>query len=213
MAKRGRTSETDSSAWLLPGVPAKDEAASNGDSASDLDQWLVPDASENGRKPNREAKNGRPQPDKKGRNDVEPRAASAPTDSTEKSKPRPARARPDRGRNPRERWIASRLRRAKERLRAQEEEIEGLKARVAELEAEAEPKLTTKPKKSSRGGTLELNSATFEQLRELGLSVTQSARLIAYRESRGGFGSLDELAEVPGVSRDAVSELSSQLTI
>lgn len=42
-------------------------------------------------------------------------------------------------------------------------------------------------------GRLDLNAATFEQLRTLELSVTQSARLIAARDTRGGFESINEL--------------------
>jgi hypothetical protein len=49
--------------------------------------------------------------------------------------PTERRVKRSRGRNPRERWLATRLRRAKQKLRAQEELIEELRARVAELEA------------------------------------------------------------------------------
>jgi DNA uptake protein ComE-like DNA-binding protein len=60
---------------------------------------------------------------------------------------------------------------------------------------------------------LDLNEATFEDLRELGLSVTQSARLIAYRDVREGYKSLDELDEIPGLSEETRTELRAQLKL
>jgi DNA uptake protein ComE-like DNA-binding protein len=54
---------------------------------------------------------------------------------------------------------------------------------------------------------------SFEQLRELGLSVTQSARLIAYRDTRGGFDSLDELDEVPGLPKELRRTLRDEVTL
>jgi DNA uptake protein ComE-like DNA-binding protein len=77
---------------------------------------------------------------------------------------------------------------------------------------------TAKPQRrraaSSRGtDKLDLNEATFEDLRGLGLSVTQSARLIAYRDVRSGYESLDELDEIPGLSKDTLSELRSRLRL
>jgi competence protein ComEA len=53
----------------------------------------------------------------------------------------------------------------------------------------------------------DLNAMTFEDLRELGLSVTQTKRLLAQREQRGGFKSLDELDAVPGFPRDVLEDL------
>ena len=45
---------------------------------------------------------------------------------------------------------------------------------------------------------VDLNSATFEDLRELGFSVTQATRVITHRERQNGFKSVDDLADVPG---------------
>ena len=47
-------------------------------------------------------------------------------------------------------------------------------------------------------GRLELNSATVEGLRGLGLSITQAARLVTRRDAVGGFGSAEDLEAVPG---------------
>jgi DNA uptake protein ComE-like DNA-binding protein len=62
-------------------------------------------------------------------------------------------------------------------------------------------------------GKLDLNRASFEELRNLGLSVTQSARLIAYRDVRSGFESLDELDDIPGLPKDTRAGLRARLTL
>jgi DNA uptake protein ComE-like DNA-binding protein len=95
--------------------------------------------------------------------------------------------------------------------------------RIEDLQAElADAKLgmseAPSAKRSRRGGPwkngeLDLNEASFEDLRELGLSVTQSARVIAYRDTRGGFDSLEELDEIPGLPRDARQALMSRLRL
>jgi len=60
---------------------------------------------------------------------------------------------------------------------------------------------------------LHANDASFEDLRRLGLSVTQSARVIAYRDLRDGYESLDELDEVPGLPKELRRKLKAQLTL
>ena len=56
-------------------------------------------------------------------------------------------------------------------------------------------------------GPIALNSVTFEQLREQGLSVTQATRLLAHRERVGQFQSVDELDEIPGFAREFAEDL------
>jgi DNA uptake protein ComE-like DNA-binding protein len=56
-------------------------------------------------------------------------------------------------------------------------------------------------------GLAKLNEASFEQLRALGLSGTQAARLLAAREARSGFDTVDELAGVPGFPPALITEL------
>jgi DNA uptake protein ComE-like DNA-binding protein len=258
MVNGGRTFDRDASSWLPPGMrdepstsPPGNGDAGHGDQASDLDQWLaVPDPDRKAPRPKRAENGVRAEPSDAEPDDAEPRDDEEADSSIDEPEPRPLSARRDRGRSPRERWQASRLRRAKEKLRAQDEVIEELRAQVAFLESElkrssrtlkpkatdrqpekrrpakgkraarpmepsagstAEPKAPRKARK--RGQTLDLNSASFEELRELGLTITQSARVIAYRDTRGGFGSLDELAEVPGFSRDTLGDLRSQVQI
>jgi len=53
---------------------------------------------------------------------------------------------------------------------------------------------------ASRPVTLHLNSATAEQLDALdGIGPAIAARIVDYRSAHGGFRTLDELGEVPGI--------------
>jgi competence ComEA-like helix-hairpin-helix protein len=63
------------------------------------------------------------------------------------------------------------------------------------------------------GDRIDLNSATFEDLRELGFSVTQATRVITYRERQKGFKSVDDLAEVPGMPEDFLQDVKARLTL
>jgi DNA uptake protein ComE-like DNA-binding protein len=229
MAKRTQTAENPAT-WLPPELrgergkegPAENGDATNGDQGAELDQWLaIPEAASNGRKRTAEIRR------REAPSNVQPADHGELAGSSDGSAPRPLRARRDRGRTPRERWIASRLRRAKEKLRAREAVIEELTARVADLEAAVErsakqptPKpapangaIDEKVKPANGRGPLDLNTATFEQLRVAGFSLTQSARLIAYRDARDGFDSVEELAEVPGFSPDVLGDLRSQFQL
>ena len=62
-------------------------------------------------------------------------------------------------------------------------------------------------------GTIDLNSVTFEQLREQNLSVTQATRLLAHRERLGGFQSVDDLDQVAGFPHDLLEDLKSRSSV
>ncbi|MGH2950691.1 MAG: ComEA family DNA-binding protein, partial [Solirubrobacterales bacterium] len=62
-------------------------------------------------------------------------------------------------------------------------------------------------------GDLNINSASYEELRGLGLSVTQTGRVLAHRERAGGFSDLDELDQIPGFPRAFLAEIKRQLTL
>jgi DNA uptake protein ComE-like DNA-binding protein len=66
---------------------------------------------------------------------------------------------------------------------------------------------------ATEASPLDLNQATYEDLRRLRLSVTQSGRVLAYRERLGGFKSLDELDSIPGFPRSFLTELKRRLTL
>jgi len=63
------------------------------------------------------------------------------------------------------------------------------------------------------GGQINLNTVTFEQLREQNLSVTQATRLLAHRERLGGFKSVDDLDEVAGFPQDLLVELKQRSAV
>ncbi|MSO42116.1 MAG: hypothetical protein EXQ70_09550 [Solirubrobacterales bacterium] len=63
------------------------------------------------------------------------------------------------------------------------------------------------------GETINLNGATFEQLREAGFSVTQATRVITYRERQSGFKSVDDLDAVPGMPRSFLRNAKRRLTL
>jgi len=65
---------------------------------------------------------------------------------------------------------------------------------------------------SAGAGSINLNTVTFEQLREQNLSVTQATRLLAHRERLGGFHSVDDLDQVAGFPQDVLVELKSRST-
>jgi DNA uptake protein ComE-like DNA-binding protein len=58
---------------------------------------------------------------------------------------------------------------------------------------------------------LSLSTASFEELRAVGLSVTQTQRVIEYREANDGFNSLDELDLVPGFERSLLVDVKSRV--
>jgi DNA uptake protein ComE-like DNA-binding protein len=67
--------------------------------------------------------------------------------------------------------------------------------------------------RAAPGGRLDLNAATFEELRSLELSRTQSHRLLAYRKRFHGFQSIDQLDAVPGFPKRVRDRLRDQLTV
>jgi len=60
---------------------------------------------------------------------------------------------------------------------------------------------------------LDLNQATFEQLRSLDLSRTQSHRVLAYRKRLRGFESIEQLDDVPGFPKGTRDQLKRRLSV
>jgi len=58
-----------------------------------------------------------------------------------------------------------------------------------------------------------LNTATFEDLRGARLSVTQATRVLAYRERLGGYGSVDDLDRVPGFPAEFLTTFKQSATV
>jgi len=62
-------------------------------------------------------------------------------------------------------------------------------------------------------GPVDVNQVTYEELRALELSTTQAKRLLAYRERRGGFDSIDEIDDVPGFPDQLREELKRRINV
>ena len=62
-------------------------------------------------------------------------------------------------------------------------------------------------------GPVNINTASFEELRGAEFSVTQATRVLAYRERFGGYSSVDDLARVPGFSPEAIAALRDRVSI
>jgi DNA uptake protein ComE-like DNA-binding protein len=63
------------------------------------------------------------------------------------------------------------------------------------------------PAKSAVPAEIDLNEATFEELRAFGLSVNQTARVLAQRQQRGGFKAVSDLTAIPGLPHDLLQQL------
>lgn len=201
VAPRGKKEATPAESWLIDGAelarPEQAEKASRPEGterpASGDDQWLQVPEPANGAGPS-EAPRARPGTSQELVDAVEERDA------------------------------------LRKRVEALESELADLKGRPASkgtgsrplAKPKDEPRVEPKPKapartagtrKRGKGGQLDLNAATFEELRGLGLSVTLSARLIAYRDVRDGYESLDELNGIPGLSKETLGEIREQLKL
>ena len=56
-----------------------------------------------------------------------------------------------------------------------------------------------------------LSEADYNQLRALGMSVTQAKRVMRYRREHEGFKTLDELDRVPGFTRNFLDQVKTRL--
>jgi competence protein ComEA len=66
----------------------------------------------------------------------------------------------------------------------------------------------------AEGVPLDLNTATPEQLDELdGIGPGMAAAILEYRERNGGFGSVEELGEVPGIGEKRLAALREKVRV
>lgn len=87
-----------------------------------------------------------------------------------------------------------------------------LALRLADGQQVLIPARGSRPGPSGGGGPISLSTATPEQLDELdGVGPGLAAKIVAYRTEHGGFRSVDELAEVPGIGDKRLEALRAQL--
>ena len=66
----------------------------------------------------------------------------------------------------------------------------------------------------AEGQPLNLNTATLEQLDQLsGVGPTTAQKILDLREERGGFGSIEELDEIPGIGEKRLASLREEVTL
>lgn len=64
------------------------------------------------------------------------------------------------------------------------------------------------------GGPVDLNSATVDQLDALpGVGPVLAQRIVSWRDAHGGFGSVDDLQQVPGIGARKFADLKSLVTV
>jgi competence protein ComEA len=64
------------------------------------------------------------------------------------------------------------------------------------------------------GQPLNLNTATLEQLDTLaGVGPATAQKILDFRDEHGGFGSVDELAQVPGIGDKRLASLRDQVRV
>jgi competence protein ComEA len=70
------------------------------------------------------------------------------------------------------------------------------------------------PAEAQPGVPLNLNTATLEQLDELpGVGPATAQKILDYREEHGGFGSVEELGQVPGIGDVRLASLREQVRV
>jgi competence protein ComEA len=66
----------------------------------------------------------------------------------------------------------------------------------------------------AEGQPVNLNTATLEQLDTLsGVGPTTAQKILDFREERGGFGSVEELGEIPGIGDKRLATLREEVTL
>jgi competence protein ComEA len=73
---------------------------------------------------------------------------------------------------------------------------------------------TSTPAATTPSGPLSLNSATAEQLDTLdGVGPATAQKILEYRTAHGGFSSVDDLAQIPGIGPKKLESLRAQVTV
>jgi competence protein ComEA len=70
------------------------------------------------------------------------------------------------------------------------------------------------PAAPAEGQPLNVNTATLEQLDTLsGIGPLTAQKILDFREEQGGFGSIEELGEIPGIGEKRLASLREEVTL
>jgi competence protein ComEA len=70
------------------------------------------------------------------------------------------------------------------------------------------------PSEPAEGQPLNLNTATLEQLDTLsGIGPLTAQKILDFREEQGGFSSVEELGEIPGIGEKRLASLREEVTL
>jgi competence protein ComEA len=90
---------------------------------------------------------------------------------------------------------------------------DGRQVLVPERAPKGAPAAST-PGAAAPGRPIDLNTATLEQLDTLpGVGAVTAQKILDYREQHGGFGSVDELGQVPGIGDKRLADLREQVRV
>jgi competence protein ComEA len=82
------------------------------------------------------------------------------------------------------------------------------------LRAGAAPAASAGATAPAEGQPVNLNTATLEQLDTLtGVGPTTAQKILDFRDERGGFGSVEELGEIPGIGDKRLATLREEVTL
>jgi competence protein ComEA len=86
--------------------------------------------------------------------------------------------------------------------------------RVREAQQATAPGTSAAAPSSTPGVPLNLNTATLEQLDTLsGIGPATAQKILEYREDHGGFGTVEELGQVPGIGDVRLAALREQVRV
>ncbi len=103
--------------------------------------------------------------------------------------------------------FTERLERVESEVASREASAESNNALLSALDRNEAAEETEPP-----SGRLSLSAVTFEDLRRLGCSTTQAARVLSYRDTHG-FDSIDRIRDVRGMPNELVQRLKTRLTV
>jgi competence protein ComEA len=91
---------------------------------------------------------------------------------------------------------------------------DGRQVLVPERARAGAPAATATATTPAEGQPLNLNTATLEQLDTLsGIGPLTAQKILDFREERGGFGSVEELGEIPGIGEKRLASLREEVTL